>query len=117
MTRQGKDSSAAQRDQNEMRDAYFAMRLSLIFGFVMLLGAACAVTLPIAISGRVRSIGWSRWWAIAFAGPWVLFFCTAFWAARVWTMAALTVLIASQFPLLLIKGSAAEIASSDGSHL
>ena len=42
MTRQGKDSSAAQRDQNEMRDAYFAMRLSLIFGFVMLLGKTTA---------------------------------------------------------------------------
>ena len=38
VTRQDQDSSAPQRDQQEMRDAHFAMRLSLLFGFVMLAG-------------------------------------------------------------------------------
>jgi cation diffusion facilitator family transporter len=39
---QDKNRPAAQRDKNEMSDAYFAMRLSLIFGFVMLLGKTTA---------------------------------------------------------------------------
>jgi len=39
---QDKDRPAPPRDQNEMRAAYFAMRLSLIFGFAMLIGKTTA---------------------------------------------------------------------------
>lgn len=42
MSTQDKNRPAAQRDKNEMSDAYFAMRLSLIFGFAMLLGKTTA---------------------------------------------------------------------------
>jgi len=38
----GQEGSAPHRDKSEMRDEYFAMRLSLIFGFVMLLGKTTA---------------------------------------------------------------------------
>lgn len=42
MTTQTTVSSAARRDERELRDARFAMRLSLIFGLVMLIGKTTA---------------------------------------------------------------------------
>jgi cation diffusion facilitator family transporter len=42
VNKQAVDSSAAHRDEQEMRDAQFAMRLSLLIGFAMLAGKTAA---------------------------------------------------------------------------
>ena len=44
------DSSTPQRDEQEMRDAQFAMRLSLLFGFAMLAGKTAAYFLTHSVA-------------------------------------------------------------------
>jgi cation diffusion facilitator family transporter len=50
VTRQAMDSSTPQRDEQEMRDAQFAMRLSLLFGFAMLAGKTAAYFLTHSVA-------------------------------------------------------------------
>jgi len=59
---------------------------------------------PNATAGRLASIGWSRWWALAVALPWIVFIGIANRGSKSWTPAALFAVILAQLPLLLIKG-------------
>jgi uncharacterized membrane protein YhaH (DUF805 family) len=82
------------------------------FHWLMMIMAGLYVLIwPSATAGRLADIGWSRWWVVAFAMPWVLFICIADWGGKLWTLAALFVVILAHLPLLLIKGGGLRGAS------
>jgi hypothetical protein len=94
-----------------------ASRIRSVFIYWTIFGmtALYAILWPIATNARLNSMGWSRWWAIGFAVPWLMFY----WVGRSvnnlrFFLAALTVLIASQLPLLLIKGNEATVEAPAG---
>jgi hypothetical protein len=71
---------------------------------VLVIAGLYVLIWPIVTAGRLAAIGWSRWWVVAFAAPWLFFICVANWGSGLWTLAALFVVILAQLPFLLIKG-------------
>jgi len=83
---------------------YWHHRGDILYAIWFVLAAISLVIWPVATGRRLTSLGWSRWWLLAFAVPWALFLCVARWADTWWIVAALFVLVVANLPLLLIKG-------------
>ena len=73
---------------------------------LMIMAGLYVLIWPIATAGRLADIGWSRWWVLAFALPWVVFIGAANWGGKWWTLGALLVVVLAELPLVLIKGGA-----------
>ena len=82
---------------------------------MLILAGFYALIWPIETTQRLSNIGWSRWWALAFAVPWMFLIGVANWGGKLWPLAALFLALLAQLPLLLIKGGVLGRASL-GSH-
>jgi len=85
----------------------------VLIGFLLFLGTLCALLWPVATAGRLLSLGISRRWVLAFAVPWISFGCAVLWGGKWWALGALLAVVATELPLLLIKGNTTATNSSD----
>lgn len=70
----------------------------------------------LAVAGRLKDLGWSRWLTLAYILPWIAFF----WAtSRMSVRASFVALVASiaiQLPLMLIPGQTSAIDGKQPEH-